>query len=135
MPVFMKVARIASFAALVLYSAVSSAETVNINTADAQTIHASLKGIGEKKAQAIINYREEHGPFTNIEDIMKVKGIGTGIFKKVKEDLILDSQTPEKSALETEADPNGLETISTDQQQTEMPESSVRIEKAAIPSS
>lgn len=49
---------------------------VNINTADAETISAELKGIGPSKAKAIIEYRQKHGPFRNPEDLSLVKGIG-----------------------------------------------------------
>jgi competence protein ComEA len=50
-------------------------QTVNINTAGVKEL-CSLSGIGPVKAQAIIDYREEHGAFTAAEDLTKVKGIG-----------------------------------------------------------
>lgn len=56
---------------------------ININTATAKELE-SLYGIGEKLAAAIIEYREEQ-PFEKPEDIMKVKGIGTGKFDKIKD--------------------------------------------------
>ena len=49
---------------------------VNINTADAATISAELKGVGLAKAQAIVEYRKKHGPFRSAEDLSLVKGIG-----------------------------------------------------------
>ena len=49
---------------------------VNINTADAKTISAELKGVGLAKAQAIVEYREKHGPFRSADDLSLVKGIG-----------------------------------------------------------
>lgn len=49
---------------------------VNINTADAVTIAAELKGVGLSKAKAIVEYREKHGPFKNAGDLSLVKGIG-----------------------------------------------------------
>ncbi|WP_243200782.1 ComEA family DNA-binding protein [Lawsonibacter celer] len=52
-------------------------ELININTADAQTLQ-QLPGIGEKRAQDIIDYRTEHGPFRIPEDLTKVDGIGEG---------------------------------------------------------
>jgi competence protein ComEA len=48
---------------------------VNINTTDIET----LKGIGPKKAKAIIAYRNEHGPFKSIDDLVKIKGISKRI--------------------------------------------------------
>ncbi len=49
---------------------------VNINTADAATISAELKGVGLAKAQAIVEYRKKHGPFRSADDLSLVKGIG-----------------------------------------------------------
>ena len=49
---------------------------VDINSADAETISAELKGVGLKKAKAIIEYREKHGPFKTPDDLSLVKGIG-----------------------------------------------------------
>lgn len=54
---------------------------VNINTADVATL-ASLDGIGESKARAIIEYRETHGPFASTADLARVKGIGTRTVEK-----------------------------------------------------
>ncbi len=56
---------------------------VNINTADSKQLQ-SLPGIGESRAEAIINYREQNGLFGNIEDIMKVNGIKTSLFEQIK---------------------------------------------------
>lgn len=49
---------------------------ININSADAHTLASSIKGIGLKKAQAIVDYRETYGPFSNIQDLASVSGIG-----------------------------------------------------------
>ena len=49
--------------------------SVNINTADAKTL-LELKGVGLKRAQTIISYREQNGPFKSVDDLMRVKGIG-----------------------------------------------------------
>lgn len=56
---------------------------VNINTADSKQLQ-SLPGIGESRADAIINYREQNGLFVTIEDIMKVNGIKTSLFEQIK---------------------------------------------------
>ncbi|WP_417903426.1 ComEA family DNA-binding protein [Candidatus Sodalis pierantonius] len=48
-----------------------------------------LKGIGPKKGQAIIDYREQHGPFERIEDLEKVKGIGPATMARIKDCLKL----------------------------------------------
>lgn len=49
---------------------------VDINTADAETISNELEGVGLTKAQAIVEYRQKHGPFKSAEDLSLVKGIG-----------------------------------------------------------
>ena len=59
-------------------------EKININRASLLEL-ISLPGIGEKKAQAIIEYRENIGSFKSKEDIKKVKGIGEGIYTKIKD--------------------------------------------------
>lgn len=51
-------------------------DKVNVNTATAEELVETLKGIGPKKAQAIIDYRTKHGPFTTLEQLKEVKGIG-----------------------------------------------------------
>lgn len=56
--------------------------TVNINQADAATLAQVLVGIGDKKAQAIIDYRNTHGAFTTIEQLDHVKGIGAATIEK-----------------------------------------------------
>lgn len=58
--------------------------TVNINKADAKKLAASLHNIGKSKAEAIVNYRKEHGLFTNKEQLLNIKGIGADTLKKNK---------------------------------------------------
>lgn len=64
----------------IAFAALASAgaeERVNVNTADAATIAAKLDGVGLKKAEAIVRYRDENGRFDAPADLAKVKGIGT----------------------------------------------------------
>lgn len=79
-----------TFLALTL-SAFVYAGPVNINTADAQTLSKNIKGIGLKKAQAIIAYREENGQFKKVEDLKKVKGIGAKLLEKNMGSLIIEN--------------------------------------------
>lgn len=62
---------------------------VNINTADAESLASGLKGIGLKKAEAIIAYRKAHGPFSSLEQLQEVKGIGPGIIARNKGLIVL----------------------------------------------
>lgn len=60
---------------------------VNINTADEDTLAAELKGIGSKRAKAILAYRNEHGPFKSIDDLIKIKGISKRIVDQNREKI------------------------------------------------
>ena len=62
--------------ALLAAPTLALAGPVDVNTADAETISAELKGVGPAKAQAIIDYRKKHGPFRSADDLSLVKGIG-----------------------------------------------------------
>lgn len=61
-------------------------EKININTAPAADL-TRLPGIGEKKAQAIVVWREKNGPFRTIRQITKVSGIGEGFYRELKEHI------------------------------------------------
>lgn len=63
-----------------------SAEKVNINTANLTTFE-TIKGLGEKKSQAIITYRNENGNFKTVDDLTKVQGISDKLLAKIKERL------------------------------------------------
>jgi len=62
--------------ALLPWFSIALAGPVNVNTADAETIAAELKGVGLTKAKAIVEYRSKHGPFRSADDLSLVKGIG-----------------------------------------------------------
>jgi len=66
-----------------------AAAKVNINTATAEQIANGLKGIGLKKAEAIITYRKNHGGFKKVEQLLEVKGIGEGTLKMNKGKIAL----------------------------------------------
>ena len=63
--------------------------TVNINTATLEEL-MELDGIGEVKAQAIIDYREEYGYFSSPEEIINVKGIGEKTYEKNKDKIVVE---------------------------------------------
>ena len=59
---------------------------VNLNTASAEEL-MTLTGVGEAKARAILDYREEHGGFQKPEDLMEIPGIKEGVFQKIKDQI------------------------------------------------
>lgn len=61
---------------------------VNINQAGVEELDTLLVGIGPSKALAIVEYRELHGPFSQLDDIVKVKGIGPAFIKKNKDRIL-----------------------------------------------
>lgn len=63
--------------------------TVNINQADADEIATVLKGVGIKRAEAIVEYREEFGRFESMEELVAVQGIGPHILDENKERIVL----------------------------------------------
>lgn len=64
---------------------------VDINSADAATISAELQGVGMVKAQAIVDYRDAHGPFRNVDDLVLVKGIAERTIEINRADILLGS--------------------------------------------
>ena len=73
-------------AALLLSGAAAAA--LNLNTATKDELVA-LPGIGPAKAQAIVDYRNQHGPFKSVDEIRKVKGIGEKLFLQIKPELAI----------------------------------------------
>ena len=73
-----------------IYGVVMAA--VNINTATKEEL-TSLKGIGEKRAQDIIDYRTKNGPFKSVDDLEKVPGIGPGTMKQIRSELTTTGKT------------------------------------------
>ena len=65
---------------------------VNVNTADLETLD-KLSGIGPALAERIIAYREEHGPFQTVEDLLEVKGIGEATLEEFRQEITLGEET------------------------------------------
>ena len=66
-----------------------SADKLNINTATVQQISKVMKGVGKQKAELIVSYRHSHGPFTNLEQLKKINGIGPKTIEDNRENLTL----------------------------------------------
>lgn len=86
------ITRLLLVCALFLGSQLAMAEPVNINTADMQALAANIVGVGEKKAQAIIAFRDEHGPFKSVDELTRVKGIGLKLVDNNRENLTISSK-------------------------------------------
>ncbi|MDG2537270.1 helix-hairpin-helix domain-containing protein [Dyella jiangningensis] len=63
---------------------------VNVNKADAATLAKSLDGVGHSKAEAIVAWRDEHGPFKSVDDLAQVKGIGPATLERNRSAILLD---------------------------------------------
>ena len=84
--------RAAVLAAGVIFSPFSiAAEPVNINQASVEQIAASLNGIGPAKAEAIVKYRTENGPFVSADQLADVKGIGPSTVEKNRAYILVES--------------------------------------------
>jgi len=84
---------------ILLVATVISLFALDINTAT-KADFVKIKGIGQKKAERIIAYRDEHGKFTNIDDLKNVKGIGSkivNIIKATEGSSMVEKKTIEKS--------------------------------------
>lgn len=69
---------------------VEQSAKVNLNAADAETLRRDLFGIGAAKAKAIIAYRESNGPFTAVDELLEVKGIGKALLEKNRDRLAIN---------------------------------------------
>lgn len=79
---------------LILFSAVTFAQMIDINTATADQLEKGLKGIGPSKAAAIVKYRQEHGRFNSVEELTNVPGIGDKTLAGIKDSVTVGSGTP-----------------------------------------
>ncbi len=68
--------------------AIINSTKINLNSAKLDALEHAFKGIGLKRAEAIIQYREAHGPFKSVQDLAQVKGIGSSFVKRHEEELI-----------------------------------------------
>lgn len=82
---------------IVFGSSTLLAAPVDINTADATTLAANINGVGQKKAEAIVQYRKTHGSFKRIDDLVKVRGIGAKLLEKNRADLMISPVKTKKN--------------------------------------
>lgn len=73
---------------LALSVAVRAEEPVDINAATAEMLAEAIDGVGMRKAEAIVRYREQHGPFASVDELVEVSGIGPKTLERNRENLI-----------------------------------------------
>ncbi|QVM92808.1 ComEA family DNA-binding protein [Pseudomonas entomophila] len=63
---------------------------VDLNRADRETLQRRLSGIGKDKAQAIVDYREANGPFTSVDELLEIKGIGNALLERNRDKMMVE---------------------------------------------
>lgn len=86
----LKIFYTAVFIAALFIAGPLAASPININQANAQQIAENLKGVGIKKAQAIVQYREKIGGFQSQDQLLNVKGIGAATLEKNEGNILLE---------------------------------------------
>lgn len=81
------------------------AAPVDINSADANTLAAALKGVGAKTASEIVSHRKRNGPFETPDDLLEVKGIGPRTLEVNRNDILTGTGSIRKVAPEDKAKP------------------------------
>ncbi len=92
----LRLTRILTILIAMLVSSFVFAGTVDINSADAESIASNLDGIGMAKAQAIVAYREQHGAFNSLEELLQVKGIGAKTLDRNRDMITLKTGSKSK---------------------------------------
>jgi competence protein ComEA len=78
-------------ATLFLSLSTLAGEPVDINSADVKALANAINGVGAKRAEAIVNYRNQYGSFKSIDDLANVRGISTKTINKNRDNLSLGS--------------------------------------------
>lgn len=81
---------------IALVSIPAFAEQLDINSADAEQLAQTLKGVGPQKAVAIVKYRQENGPFRSIDDLTNVKGIGDKVVADNRTRIVANAPVAQK---------------------------------------
>lgn len=77
-------------ATVTMHVTAEAGDKLNLNTADAASLEQKLKGIGKAKAEAILAYREANGPFTSVDQLLEVKGVGKALLDKNRDLLTVE---------------------------------------------
>jgi len=81
------------FAVMLTVPAAVLADPVDINSADVETLADNIDGVGTQKAIAIVQYREANGPFSSLDDLVNVQGIGTKTIDRNRDKLTVVAPT------------------------------------------
>ncbi|MET0232475.1 MAG: helix-hairpin-helix domain-containing protein [Rhodanobacteraceae bacterium] len=76
------------FAAFTIATPAFAATQVDVNSADARALAEALDGVGLAKAEAIVAWRQQHGPFETLDDLQKVDGIGPHILERNRDAIV-----------------------------------------------
>ena len=74
-----------------LVSMSSFAGPIDINSADASALASAITGVGESRAAAIVEYRDTHGPFASVDELINVKGVGMKTVDKSRNNLMVSA--------------------------------------------
>lgn len=85
------------FGVISMFFAAALFAAVNLNTATEAEL-AALNGVGPTKAEAIVKYRQDHGPFESVDGITSVKGIGAATLEKNRSELTVEKPKKAKKA-------------------------------------
>ena len=92
--------------ALVLAAGAVQAGPVNINSADAATLAKELNGVGQKLAEAIVDYRQKHGPFKSADELTLVKGVGPATVARNRDFIRIEGSGKEGAKATSRAAPS-----------------------------
>ena len=84
------------FAAFLAATPAFAATQVDVNSADARALAVALDGVGLAKAEAIVAWRKQHGPFQSLEDLARVEGIGPHVIERNRDAIVFGK--PKESA-------------------------------------
>lgn len=91
----MNVIKTLMLATVLLATPLFAAEPVDINAADAEVLAERLDNVGPVKAERIVSYREEHGGFESVDELVSVRGIGLATLEDNRETLTVDDKGPQ----------------------------------------
>lgn len=100
------------------HTVIATEPLVNINQAGAEELAEKLSGIGPAKAKAILMYRDLHGPFKSVDELIKVKGIGPRTLEKIRLQLVVyanDQLVQNHETIASNASDNARSEISKEQ--------------------